>query len=147
MASKRKSVEQRLLEGSEVAENGCRRWTGVHQHKGYGQITTGNKTRMVHRIAYEVWIGPIPAGLEIDHVREKGCLYRDCIEPAHLEAVSHAENLRRKPKATHCPNGHEFTPENTRFQVQKNRSIPARRCRQCHMDYMRNRRKEDGGHR
>jgi hypothetical protein len=141
------SIEQRLIEGSEVVETGCRRWRGSHSPKGYGQINVGGKTMRVHRVAYEVWVGPIPVGTEIDHVHANGCRYRDCIEPSHLEAVSHLENLRRRRNAvppTHCPKGHEFTPENTRYQSRKDRSNPARRCRQCHMDYMCARRKEEG---
>jgi hypothetical protein len=129
MAVKR-PLEERLLEGSEVVETGCRRWTGMHQHKGYGQINVGNKNRMVHRMAYEVWIGPIPEGLEIDHVYARGCRYRDCIEPSHLEAVTHAENLRRKPLATHCKNGHEYTSENTQVRTLPDGG-PRRACRTC----------------
>src|SRR5688500_16398222 len=107
-------LSARLLAGSVVVENGCRRWIQGHIPKGYGQITVDKKSRFVHRVDYELWVGPIPEGLEIDHVRANGCRYRDCIEPSHLEAVTHHENILRKPQPTHCPQGHEYTPENTK---------------------------------
>lgn len=46
---------------------------------------------MAHRVAYELWVGPIPEGMELDH----RCKVRACINPAHLEPVTHAENMRR----------------------------------------------------
>lgn len=128
----KKPIEERLLEGSEVTGNGCRRWTGSHMQKGYGKIGIGNKSFRVHRVAYEVWVGPIPEGLEIDHVRANGCLYRDCIEPAHLEAVTRHENLLRIPQPTHCPQGHEYTPENTLLSSWKGRPFAQKKCRTCH---------------
>lgn len=95
---------------------GCWLWTGCLNSKGYGQFNH----RAAHRVAYERCIGPIPDGLEIDHVRARGCEHRNCVNPAHLEAVSHWENVMRgdtiaaKRRAqTHCIHGHEFTPENT----------------------------------
>lgn len=89
----------RLLAKSVVVDGGCRRWTGAHEHKGYGHISVGPRLRPVHVVAYEIWIGPIPDGHEIDHVYASGCRYRDCFEPAHLEAVTHAENIRRANQA------------------------------------------------
>lgn len=107
-------------------ETGCLRWTGAHQPKGYGQLCVDGRARSVHRMSYELFVGSIPDGHEIDHVYERGCRYRDCIEPGHLEAVTHRENLRRVMAArTMCPNGHEYTPENTRWQ--RNHRV----CRTC----------------
>jgi HNH endonuclease len=90
----------------------CWLWTGATT-KGYGRFRgTG-----AHRFAYELLVGPIPQGLQLDHL----CRVRNCVNPEHLEPVTCQENLRRgfiaKARAgqrpTHCPQGHEFTTENT----------------------------------
>jgi hypothetical protein len=125
------ALAERLLNGSVPTENGCRRWTGAHTSKGYGHIVVRGRTRPVHRVAHEVWIGPIPEGFEIDHVRSKGCRHRDCIDPSHLEAVTHLENIRRKPQPSHCPEGHEYTKENTALWRRKNRPGMNKICRTC----------------
>jgi hypothetical protein len=109
----------------------CLRWTGAHTPKGYGHIVLGGKRVAVHRAAYERHHGPIPAGWEVDHVRSAGCIHRDCIEPTHLEAVTHAENVARQVATiTHCPSGHEYTPENT-IAGRNGRGYPSRQCREC----------------
>jgi hypothetical protein len=79
-------------------DTGCLRWTGAHNRSGYGQLKldTG-RVESVHRLAYEAAFGPIPDGLHIDHVFLRGCRFRDCIEPSHLEAVTPEENVRRTP--------------------------------------------------
>jgi hypothetical protein len=79
--------------------------------------------RYGHRRAYERAYGRIPDGLEIDHL----CRNRACINPEHLEAVTHAENVRRAAVlVTGCKQGHPFTPENTYLFRGK-----YRRCRTC----------------
>ncbi len=77
---------------------GCWRWTGHHIHSGYGQLRIAKKAWSPHRLAYTLWIGPIPSGMVVDHVYERGCRYRDCMNPAHLEAITQAENNRRIPR-------------------------------------------------
>lgn len=73
---------------------------------GYSRVGRNGKTVYAHRLAYEVWVGPIPAGLQIDHL----CRNRSCINPAHLEPVTTQENQRRGKAATKsaCPRGHPY---------------------------------------
>lgn len=67
----------------------CLVFTGSINPRGYGSFTTSEKTRHAHRVAYELAHGEIPAGLEIDHI----CHNRACIEPAHLRATTHKQNM------------------------------------------------------
>lgn len=108
--------------------DGCWLWQGHLQcGTGYGSFYLNGKTRGVHRVAYELIKGTIPEGLELDHL----CRVHACVNPDHLEAVTHAVNTKRGEAGlfgrskTHCPHGHEYTPENT--YVYKN----GRYCRTC----------------
>lgn len=92
----------------------CWEWTGgravVRGQQAYGHFTIKRKTIGAHRFSYELHKGPIPLGLEIDHL----CRNQACVNPAHLEAVTRSVNQRRGPgSVTHCKNGHEFSVENT----------------------------------
>lgn len=109
------------------APNGCWEWTAYRLPKGYGQFTDGlGRQIRAHRFAYELLVGPIPEGLVIDHL----CRNRACVNPAHLEPVTNHENILRGTRvgtrATHCRNGHERTPENTRLKVDG--SVTCRVC-------------------
>jgi len=83
---------------------------------GYGQVTINGRRLLTHRAAYELLIGPIPAGLVIDHL----CKNPGCVNPAHLEPVTQRENVLRglSPSAlcavkTECPQGHPYDEKNT----------------------------------
>lgn len=113
---------------------GCWLWTGATKnHNGYGALTLRGTPRSVilaHRFAYELLVGPIPDGLQLDHL----CRVRHCVNPDHLEPVTQAENVRRgispsavQARKTHCKNGHEFTPENTYVNRNRNERV----CRLC----------------
>ena len=107
-------------------ENGCWLWPSKLKN-GYGFISARHvaKTRLVHRIAYIVFVGPIKAGYEIDHL----CRVRNCINPKHLEAVSRKINRDRQTNAmVACRNGHPYTEESTYW-----RSDGGRNCRVCGM--------------
>src|SRR3990167_1889686 len=98
-----------------VRENGCWEWTGSLKDNGYGQFNNG-RPRRAHRVAYEALIGPIPDGLECDHL----CRNRDCTAPAHIELVTRKENVRRgcgmggelRASSTHCRQGHLLNDNN-----------------------------------
>lgn len=105
----------------------CWTWNGALT-KGYGHIYVDKKNKMVHRVVYELLTGPIPDQMQIDHL----CRNRRCCNPRHLEAVDSRTNSLRGvgPTAinatkTHCPQGHEYTEENTY------RSVKGRECRMC----------------
>lgn len=111
----------------------CWLWTGSKKHDGYGIFFTVKKQTTAHRFAYELLRGPIPNGCELDHL----CRIRACVNPDHLEPVSHRENCLRgeSPSAHHarktkCKYGHEFTPANT-YRKYENGKLGGRRCRTC----------------
>lgn len=110
----------------------CWPWVAGISTAGYGRfyLTTPKPKRLVpaHRVAYELMVGPIPVGLEIDHL----CRNRRCVNPRHLEPVTRRENVLRghapmvlRMGAPACPSGHEFTPANTRI------THGTRYCRAC----------------
>lgn len=73
------------------AEGICWEWTSTVDGTGYGKIKIARVWVPAHRWAYETLVGPIPAGLELDHL----CRIRRCVNPDHLEPVTTTENLRR----------------------------------------------------
>jgi hypothetical protein len=97
--------------------SGCFIWLGGKTSSGYGSFKVCGKPMGAHRYAYALMRGRIPAGFEIDHM----CGNRACVRPAHLQAVTRAQNERFKvtrdrthheTNKTHCPQGHPYAGEN-----------------------------------
>lgn len=114
--------------------SGCWLWLASYRHLDYGQFAVNRKSQLAHRVSYEHFVGPIPAGTELDHK----CRTPSCVNPEHLEPVTHAENVRRgesgrnNSRKTRCIHGHEYTPENTEIQTSGHRA-----CRICRRDIAR----------
>ena len=131
--TERTSANQRFdVKWTPEPNTGCWLWTASDNGRGYGTFRVGEKMVRAHRYAYERWVGPIPKGLQLDHL----CRVRCCVNPDHLEAVTCQENLLRGetvPAAnaakTHCPQGHEYNEENTYVYLNGRRH-----CRTCQAD-------------
>lgn len=133
----RGSLERRFFALVDKTET-CWVWKGS-MHNGYGEFRRFHREPMsrAHRVAYELIVGPIPDGLELDHL----CRNRSCVNPAHLEPVDHRTNVLRGEGLTAryarrnaCSEGHPFTPENTYM-----RPSGGRRCKTCRLDAQRRR--------
>lgn len=165
---------QRFKAKVDYRDDGCWRWTGAVSKPttkrpgsgGYALFVAGGKTRTGHRLSYENYVGPIPPGLQIDHLCHPAdgscpggtdCLHRRCVNPIHLEAKSGKENSRRTGNATLtvCPAGHEYDEANT--YVDKTGRRHCRTCRRArtqiwyetggaawHRDYHQSVRKQKG---
>ncbi len=75
--------------------NGCWLWTGSINPKGYGRLRNATGTTMAHRISWELENGPIPNGLQVDHM----CLTRRCVNPTHLRLVTSKQNQEHRAGA------------------------------------------------
>ncbi len=93
----------------------CWEWLAYRNPAGYGIFSYGGRERRAHRVVWQVLVGEISDGLEIDHL----CRNRGCVNPDHLEPVTRLENLRRgiqrsgNSGMSHCRRGHPFTEDNT----------------------------------
>lgn len=111
-----------------VAVGACWEWQGPRQKAyGHGAVWNQGTTRPAYRVVYEHLVGPVPDGLELDHT----CRNPPCCNPAHLEPVTHAENMRRGSQSfdsrTHCQRGHELTASTVGWNAANQRRF----CRKC----------------
>lgn len=124
---------------SALPSESCIPWPGTLDKWGYG---SGN----AHRRVYEKVVGLVPLGMQLDHLCHTAdptcaggvtCAHRACVNPAHMEPVTQWENAARGVRAqqTHCKQGHEFTPENTRMRGRTGRDDYSHRdCRACNRE-------------
>lgn len=113
-------------------QTGCWLWTARIDANGYGRFQRGpGVSPLAHRAAYEMLVGPISDGLQLDHL----CRVRHCVNPAHLEPVTHAENQMRgeafsavNARKESCENGHPFDLLNTYYRPDR---PGTRECREC----------------
>jgi len=136
---------ERFLAKVEEQPNGCLYWKAALTEQGYGQFKLHGRMMGAHRAAYLLFVGDIPEGFEVEHVCHSAdvtcpggddCLHRRCVnpDPAHLEAITHAENTLRgrtvtaaNAAKTHCPQGHPYDAANTYIYP----STGGRGCRAC----------------
>lgn len=112
---------------------GCWEWTGALHKAGYGELFVEGKRQRAHRLVYEALVGPIPAGMHLDHL----CRNRRCVRPDHLEPVTPKENVHRgesiparNAAKTHCIAGHPFSEANTYIYFDRKGRM-ARVCKTC----------------
>lgn len=140
----RSEAARKILALCVVSEDGC--WVPRKQPKthGYVYVMSSGVIHRAHRLIYETLVGPIPDGLQIDHL----CRNRPCINPLHLEPVTARQNsLRgqtfaaRRAAQTHCLRGHAFDLLNTYISA-----VGTRKCRECMRGYKRRHRQESQKH-
>jgi hypothetical protein len=124
------SPMERLLRYTDRSGS-CWLWTGGVQPNGYGRVRVFGVAMFAHRFAFELLKGPIPDGLQLDHL----CRVRHCVNPEHLEPVTARVNQRRGKKATAvaCVRGHDLTDA-------PRRKNGTRRCNECQAIRARSRR-------
>lgn len=124
----RSTTENRIRSKIEVTPSGCWQWLGAKQPAGYGTLWNGVRPEQAHRVSYRHFRCEIPQGFDIDHL----CRNRSCVNPDHLRAVPHRENMRvsdtpmgRNAAKLFCKRGHAFEGDNLRIIK------GARQCRAC----------------
>lgn len=129
-----KRLPDRFWAKVQVNEAGCWLWrASTTGWSGYGKFWADGRFALAHRQSYEALVGAVPAGLELDHL----CRVRRCVNPAHLEPVTHAVNVQRGGQAdanrrrgaavTHCVRGHAYDAENTYWRSGDGQRV----CRAC----------------
>lgn len=147
---KRTGERVRFLDAFTEDESGCWLWRNRVGSKGYAYFTRDSghtpRTVLAHRFAYEMMVGPIPDGAQLDHLCHNEdqscaggwkCRHRSCVNPAHLEPVSQSVNQKRGrigdrnrekyDTITHCPQGHPYDEGNT----YRRPGFEHRTCREC----------------
>ena len=112
----------------------CWLWKAALNNDGYGNFNLCGRGGIAHKLSYESLVGPVPDGLELDHL----CRIRNCVNPAHLEPVTHKVNVQRgelykvNASKTHCPHDHPYSGDNLYLHP-----VGQRVCRTCNKLAMR----------
>ncbi len=125
-----------ILDRIAIFDDGCWVWTMSSFKNGYGVANCEGSTLYAHRVSYQAFVGPIPTGLELDHL----CRKRICVNPHHLEPVTRRVNTLRgngpiilgalNGSKTRCKRGHQYEGDNVYF-----RPTGGRACRTCNRIY------------
>lgn len=139
-------VSHRIFAKVDIGD--CWEWTGYRNDLGYGRIRLEGRGVLVHRAVWEMLVGPIAPGLELDHL----CRIPACVNPDHLEPVTHQENVRRgitgsvngarQRALTQCPRGHPYNEANTSHKSNTGYRV----CRECARIRAAKRRTADADH-
>ena len=124
-STRRKSIVERFWSHVDLTEE-CWLWIDSVATGGYAQFFAEGHREQAHRVAYKLIVGPIPEGLDLDHLCHtvecklgKDCPHRRCVRPTHLAPSTNRANLRRGRtgawlgERTHCKNGHPWDERNT----------------------------------
>lgn len=138
-------LPRRFWDKVTVQSNGCWLWAAGTDKDGYARYSRDGQWCLAYRVSYEGLVGAVSDGFELDHVchtRDDSCTdgsrcrHRRCVNPAHLESVSRAENNSRNRSfatvnaaKTHCPAGHKYDAENTYINNGKRHCRPCNRSR------------------
>lgn len=138
----KKTVWERLLPKICFSDD-CWEWTASINNRGYGTFNMQGVVKGAHVVMYELLVGPVPAGMELDHLchdpvecsgEGNDCKHRRCVRPSHLEVVPRRENALRSgslaaanARKTHCMRGHELSGENLYIVG----TTGARQCSTC----------------
>ena len=90
-----------------IDDSGCWLWTGYVRPDGYVTMNAFGRRTTLQQASFEAFIGPIPEGMEIDHL----CAIKHCANPLHLQPVLHAVNVRRRSWTGKCAAGHRLPPD------------------------------------
>jgi hypothetical protein len=136
--AERQSISERFwAKVDRLGAGECWEWLGYRSENGYGRFMPVYTIAPLyaHRWSYEATHGPIPKGLQVDHL----CRNRSCVNPSHLEVVTPRDNVLRSTnfaavhaRKTHCPQGHPYDQQNTILYRGR------RHCRACRTRHNRN---------
>jgi len=133
--SRRPSNDITIFDKKTIKLGDCWIWQGYKDRLGYGRVQYKNKKWLAHRLAYTMFVGAVPENKDLDHL----CRNPSCVNPQHLEPVSHRTNVLRgaSPLAryallTQCSKGHELSGDNLRIRIRPGNI--GRECIQCNKD-------------